>query len=89
MDSALLTAAVFPPASSPTHPAAKKEGEQLFDAFVAQDLNERLKELMEGLSVKVGCWAALLLRLHSLASQPVSRRIQRRLPTSLTDSLSY
>lgn len=35
-------------------PAAKKEGDQLFECFDAQDLNVRLKDLMEGLSVKVG-----------------------------------
>lgn len=33
--------------------AAKKPGDQLFDTFDAQDLNQRLKELMDGLSVKV------------------------------------
>lgn len=33
--------------------AAKKGGDQLFDAFDAQDLNIRLKHLMDGLSVKV------------------------------------
>lgn len=32
---------------------AKKEGDQLFECFDAQDLNVRLKDLMEGLSVKV------------------------------------
>ncbi|EFN52427.1 hypothetical protein CHLNCDRAFT_36846 [Chlorella variabilis] len=31
----------------------KKEGDQLFECFDAQDLNVRLKDLMEGLSVKV------------------------------------
>ncbi|PSC70005.1 DNA topoisomerase 1 [Micractinium conductrix] len=31
----------------------KKEGDQLFECFDAQDLNVRLKELMDGLSVKV------------------------------------
>lgn len=31
----------------------KKEGDQLFECFDAQDLNMRLKDLMEGLSVKV------------------------------------
>lgn len=32
---------------------AKSDGDQLFDEFDAQDLNTRLKDLMEGLSVKV------------------------------------
>lgn len=37
-----------------TAPAAKKEGDQLFECFDAQDLNVKLKDLMDGLSVKVG-----------------------------------
>ena len=40
--------------SSRSLPAAKKEGDQLFECFDAQDLNTRLKDLMDGLSVKVG-----------------------------------
>lgn len=44
-----------PPAHPPTRPlAAKREGDQLFECFDAQDLNQRLKDLMPGLSVKVG-----------------------------------
>ena len=35
--------------------ADKKAGDQLFDTMDANDLNKRLKELMDGLSVKV--WA--------------------------------
>lgn len=42
-------------------PAAKKEGDQLFECFDAQDLNVRLKDLMEGLSVKVGASAVAAL----------------------------
>ena len=33
--------------------AAKEPGDQLFEEINANDLNDRLKELMEGLSVKV------------------------------------
>ena len=41
-----------PHARPPT--TAKREGDQLFECFDAQDLNQRLKDLMPGLSVKVG-----------------------------------
>lgn len=40
------------PARPPAPPTAKREGDQLFECFDAQDLNVRLKELMDGLSVK-------------------------------------
>jgi DNA topoisomerase-1 len=34
--------------------ADKRPGDQLFDTFDANDLNKRLRELMDGLSAKVG-----------------------------------
>ena len=40
--------------------AAKKEGDQLFECFDAQDLNVRLKELMDGLSVKARALLCML-----------------------------
>lgn len=43
----------------PAPPAAKREGDQLFECFDAQDLNVRLKELMDGLSVKVSLFLIL------------------------------
>ena len=43
-----------PPHAAACVPAAKTEGDQLFECFDAQDLNVRLKDLMDGLSVKVG-----------------------------------
>ena len=39
----------------PECPAGKKPEDQLFDTMDAQDLNKRLKDLMDGLSVKVLC----------------------------------
>lgn len=57
--SSFHAASVFPssiPSRRPpfhTPAAAKRPGDQLFESFDAQDLNVRLKELMEGLSVKV------------------------------------
>ena len=37
----------------PECPAGKKPEDQVFDTMDAQDLNKRLKDLMDGLSVKV------------------------------------
>lgn len=37
----------------PCVPIGKKGSEQVFDTFDATDLNNKLKELMEGLSAKV------------------------------------
>ena len=47
--------------------AAKKGGDQLFDEMDAQDLNVKLKELMDGLSVKVSRAA-----LTAFKSQPLA-----------------
>ena len=44
-------------------PAGKKPEDQVFDTMDAQDLNKRLKDLMDGLSVKV---PFSLLRLSSM-----------------------
>ena len=47
--------ALLPPAPPARPlPAEKSGGDQLFEAMDATDLNKRLKDLMEGLSVKVG-----------------------------------
>lgn len=43
--------------------AEKGPADQLFDAMDATDLNKRLKDLMDGLSVKVGHGIGLLVSL--------------------------
>ncbi|GAB4815286.1 hypothetical protein N2152v2_002332 [Parachlorella kessleri] len=48
----------------------KKPGDQLFDAMDAQDLNKRLKDLMDGLSVKVFRTYNASIVLDQLLNQP-------------------
>jgi hypothetical protein len=50
---------------SPACHAAKKDGDQLFECFDAQDLNVRLKDLMDGLSVKVRALAVRTEAWHA------------------------
>ncbi|KAI7840141.1 hypothetical protein COHA_006180, partial [Chlorella ohadii] len=48
----------------------KKEGDQLFECFDAQDLNTRLKDLMDGLSVKVFRTYNASITLDTLLAEP-------------------
>ena len=52
--------------------ADKRPGDQLFDTFDANDLNKRLRELMDGLSAKVRWIATCLLVWPETLYTPVT-----------------